>query len=55
VERILWSTSSVERLRGVLAAADAVHDEICAAWSVEREGMLADTMLKYTYGVQAAR
>ena len=55
VERVLWSTSSVPRLRDVLAATTAVHDEIRGAWSVEREALLADTMLKYAYGVQAAR
>jgi hypothetical protein len=55
VERVLWSTSSVARLRQVLAAAGAVHDEVRAAWSVEREACLADTMLRYAYGVQAAR
>ena len=55
VERVLWSTSSVPRLRGVLAAATAVHDEIRGAWSVECDAWLADTMLKYAYGVQAAR
>jgi len=55
VERILWSTSSVERLRRVLAAAEAVHDEMRAAWSVELEAMLADTIQRYAYGVHAAR
>ncbi len=55
VERVLWSTSSVGRLTQVLQAAGAIHDEICAAWSVESEAILADTMLRYAYGVQAAR
>jgi hypothetical protein len=55
VERVLWSTSSVERLRRVLAAAEAIHDELRAPWSVEREALLADTTLRYAYGVQAAR
>jgi Aldo/keto reductase family len=55
VERLLWSTSSVTRLRRVLAEADAVHDDIRGAWSIEREAMLADTMRRYAYGVQAAR
>jgi hypothetical protein len=55
VERVLWSTSSVVRLKQVLAAAGAIHDEICAAWSVERGAILADTLLRYAYGVQAAR
>ncbi len=55
VERLLWSTSSVTRLRRVLAAVDGVHDDIRGAWSIEREAMLADTMRRYAYGVQAAR
>jgi aryl-alcohol dehydrogenase-like predicted oxidoreductase len=55
VERVLWSTSSVLRLKQVLGAAGAIHDELCAAWSVERKAILADTMLRYAYGVQAAR
>jgi len=55
VERVLWSTSSVVRLKQVLAAAGAIHDEIRAAWPVERGAILADTMLRYAYGVQAAR
>lgn len=55
VERLLWSTSSVARLRRVLAAAEEVHGEIRGAWSIEREAMLADTALRYAYGVQAER
>jgi hypothetical protein len=55
VERLLWSTSSVTRLRRVLAAAEGVHDEIRGAWSIEREAKLADTMRRYAYGAQAAR
>jgi aryl-alcohol dehydrogenase-like predicted oxidoreductase len=55
LERVLWSTSSVGRLREVLAAAEAIHEEIRSAWSVERKTMLAETILRYAYGVQAAR
>jgi hypothetical protein len=55
LERVLWSTSSVARLRSVLAAAEAIHGEIRGAWSAEREAMLADAARRYAYGVQAAR
>jgi hypothetical protein len=55
LDRVLWSTSSVPRLRTVLSAAAAVHDEARSAWSAEREALFADTLSRYAYGVQAAK
>lgn len=54
LDRILWSTSSVSRLREVLAASAAAHDELLAAWSPQLEAMLADTLRRYVGGVHAA-
>jgi hypothetical protein len=54
-ERILWSTSSATRMSRVLAAAEAIHAEIRAAGPAGHEAMLRDTLLRYTYGVHAAR
>ena len=55
LDRVLWSTSSVPRLRSVLSAATAIHDEARSAWSAEREALFADTLRRYAYGVHAAK
>ena len=54
LDRVLWSTSSVIRLRSVLAAAAAIYDEARSAWSPDRAALFADSLRRYVYRVHAA-
>ena len=47
VDRVLLSTSSVARLRGVLGATAAVFEDIRGAWKPEHESLFADTIQRY--------